>query len=214
MNDDPVDPGSPAPAATPTQASAEAVAIRRRWVSLGEAVAVAGVIIGGLTLWNSFEERRDAREIRAEERAAAKEAAAAALRRSGLIATEAKNGKIAFKGVDCALQSTDIRFPKALGIAPQGTVTVHEIDSVWFARSLLKLTDGGPDRRQGRLPILIDSLCTGPEGNRQESAIYDIAWRIEPQLLGRSLKLRGMVMRQRVTRNSGQATLDALWTKP
>jgi hypothetical protein len=85
---------------------------------------------------------------------------------------------------------------------------------VWFARSLLKLTDGGPDRRQGRLPILIDSLCTGPEGNRQESAIYDIAWRIEPQLLGRSLKLRGMVMRQRVTRNSGQATLDALWTKP
>lgn len=207
MNDDPVAPAAP-------EVTAETVAIRRRWLSLGEAVAVAGVIIGGLTFWNSFEERRDAREIRAEERAAAKEAALAAARRTGLIATEADGDTIAFKGVDCALQSADIRFPKALGVAAQSTVTVHEIEAGWIARPLLKMTDGGPDRRQGRLPVLIDSLCTGPEGNRQESAIYDIAWRIEPGLLGRSLKLRGMVMRQRVTGSGGQATLDALWTKP
>ncbi|OYW22692.1 MULTISPECIES: hypothetical protein [unclassified Sphingomonas] len=207
MSDDPVAPPAP-------EVTAETVAIRRRWLSLGEAVAVAGVIIGGLTFWNSFEERRDAREIRAEERAAAREAALAAARRTGLIATEADGSKIAFKGVDCALQSTDIRFPKPLGVSAQSTVTVHEFEAAWIARPLLKLTDGGDDRRQGRLPVLIDSLCTGPEGNRQESAIYDIAWRIEPALLGRSLKLRGMVMRQRITGSSGQATLDALWTKP
>ncbi len=207
MNDAPPPPLPPEP-------TAEAVAIRRRWLSLGEAVAVAGVIIGGLTFWNSFEERRDAREIRAEERAAAKEAASAAARRTGLIATDAGGSKIAFKGVDCALQSTDIRFPKALDVGAQGTVTVHEIEAAWFARPLLKLTDGEADRPQGRLPVLIDSRCTGPEGNRQESAIYDIAWRIEPGLFGRSVKLRGMVMRQRVTGSAGQATLDALWRKP
>ncbi len=207
MNDDPVVPPAP-------EVTAETVAIRRRWLSLGEAVAVAGVIIGGLTFWNSFEERRDAREIRAEERAAAREAALAASRRTGLIATEADGSTIAFKGVDCALQSADIRFPKALGVAAQSTVTVHEIEAAWIARPLLQLTDGGEDRRQGRLPVLIDSLCTGSEGNRQESAIYDIAWRIEPGLFGRSLKLRGMVMRQRVTGSGGQETLDALWIKP
>lgn len=203
-------PTEPAPAET----TAEAVAIRRRWVSLGEAVAVAGVIIGALTLWNSFEERRDAREIRAEERATAREAARAAARRTGLIATGADGRTITFKGVDCALQSTEVRFPKALGVPPQETVTVHAIEAGWFSRPLLKLTDGGPDRRQGRLPVLIDSLCTGPDGNRRETAIYDIAWRIEPQLFGRAIKLRGMTMREAAASNGGQARLDALWTKP
>lgn len=199
---------------TPPTETADAVAIRRRWVTLGEVVAVAGVIIAGLSFWNSSEERRDAREIRAEERAAASEAARATARRTGLIATEADGRTISFKGVDCALQSADIRFPKALGVSPQQTVTVHTIEAGWFDRALLKLTDGGADRRQGHLPVLIDSLCIGAGGNRQETAIYDIAWRIEPRLLGRVVRLRGMVMRESVSAGTGAARLDALWVKP
>ncbi len=199
---------------TPSEA-AEAAAVRRRWITLGEFVAVAGLVIAGLSLWTSWEERRDAREVRAEERAAAREAARAAASRSGLIATATNGRSIAFRGVDCALQSTDIRFPKALGVAPQGTVTVHAIDAAWFDRALLRLTDGGADRRQGRLPVLIDSVCTGSTGNRQESAIYDIAWRIEPRLFGRVVRLRGMAIRERTANHrEGAARLDALWSKP
>lgn len=193
---------------------AEAAALRRRWITLGEFVAVAGLIIAGLSFWNSWEERRDAREIRAEERAAAREAAAAAARRSGLIATGTDGRTISFKGFDCALQSTEIRFPRALGVAPQSTVTVHAIEAGWFERALLKRTDGGPDRREGRLPVLIASLCTTTSGNREEQAIYDIAWRIEPRLLGRVVRLRGMTLRQQVPASSGTARLDALWQGP
>ncbi|MEP6786171.1 MAG: hypothetical protein ABI898_10570 [Sphingomonadales bacterium] len=197
---------------TPAE-KAEAQAIRKRWVTLGEIVAVAGVIIAALTLWNSFYERRDAEQVRQDERRAAQENAAAERRRIGLVATDAGGDTLTFRGVECALQSTDITFPTALGIAPQLTVTVHEIQADWFAKPLLKLTDGGPDRRDGRIPVLIESRCIGESGARTETAIYDIVYRIEPRiLLGRSVKVRGMVLREAAGANA-RARLDALWGK-
>jgi predicted negative regulator of RcsB-dependent stress response len=35
----------------------EAAAIRRRWITLGEILAVIAVLISGLTLWNSYSDR-------------------------------------------------------------------------------------------------------------------------------------------------------------
>lgn len=198
-----------------TQAEqAEAKAIRRRWLTIGELVAVTGVLIAALTLWNNWSARRDDAAARADEQASARAEAAVARHRIGLVATGTPGSTLAFKGVACALQATDIRFPKALGVEPQFTVTVHEIHADWLAKPLLKMTDGGPDRRRGRIPVLIDSRCESASGPRTESAIYDLAWEIEPGLLGRSLKLRGLVQREDEAGKDGKARLDALWTKP
>ncbi len=35
--------------------AAEAAAIRRRWINLGEVLAVIAVLISALTLWNSYQ---------------------------------------------------------------------------------------------------------------------------------------------------------------
>jgi hypothetical protein len=186
---------------------------RRRWISLAELVAVAGLLIGALTLWINWSDRRADEATKADERRAAGEAAAAEKRRVGLVATNAGGGSLAFKGVACALQATDISFPRALGVQPQFTVTIHEIQADWFAKPLLKLTDGGPDEREGRLPVLIASRCEGEDGARQETAIYDIAYRIEPRMLrSRTVELRGLVLREQALRN-GQARLDAIWAQ-
>lgn len=211
LNDPTMTDPAPAPE-TPTEKT-EAQAIRKRWVTLGEIVAVAGVIIAALTLWNSFYERRDAEQVRQDERRAAQETAAAERRRIGLVATDEGGSSLAFKGVECALQSTNITFPTALGVPPQFTVTVHEIDASWFAKPLLKMTDGGADHRDGRIPVLIESRCIGDSGPRVETAIYDIVYRIEPRvLLGRTVKVRGMVLHEAAGSNA-KARLDALWAK-
>ena len=47
----------------------EAAAIRRRWITLGEVLAVIGVLISGLALWNSWSERSAAEKARAAEKA-------------------------------------------------------------------------------------------------------------------------------------------------
>lgn len=197
---------------TPAE-KAEAQAIRRRWVTLGEIIAVAGVVIAALTLWNSFYERRDAEQVRQDERRAANEASAAERRRIGLVATDEGGDTLGFKGVECALQATTITFPPALGVAPQFTVTVHEIRADWFAKPLRKITDGGPDKRDGRIPVLIESQCLGEGGARNERAIYDIVYRMEPRILQpRAVKVRGLVLHEQAGPNA-KARLDALWRR-
>lgn len=196
------------------QERAEARALRRRWISIGEAVAVAGVVIAGLGFWNSYSERQDAAAERAVERraeAAEKAEAAKARGRVRLVTTgvDAKGVDIAAQA-GCALQSTDIRFPAALGASAQSTVLTHRIEADWLAAPLLKLTDGGADRQDGRMPVLIAAACTGTDGDHAETAIYDILWRIEPggMLSGRKLTLRGLVRRE----GGGDGKrLDALW---
>ena len=42
---------------TTPEAKAEAAAARRRWLTLAEIVAIAGVVIAGLTLWNNWQGR-------------------------------------------------------------------------------------------------------------------------------------------------------------
>ena len=196
------------------QERAEARALRRRWISIGEAVAVAGVVIAALGFWNNYSERQDAAAERAIERQAAAKGKAeemAALKRVRLV-TSAVDGKgITIAAPEgCALQSTEIRFPAALGVDSRSTVVTHRIEAEWVAAPLLKATDGGPDRREGRLPVLIAATCTGADGDHNETAIYDLLWRTEPGgvLSGRALRLRGLVRREA----GGDAKrLDTLW---
>jgi hypothetical protein len=195
---------------TPAE-KAETRAIRRRWITIGEAVAVAGVIIAGLTFWNGYEDRRDAvaeREVATLAAAAEKNAAR---HRVTLAASAVDGDGIAFGAQGgCPLQSSEIRFPSAFGVDPKSTVITHRIESDWIAKPLLKLTDGGADRREGRVPVLIDAECIAEDGNRDETAIYDLLWQTEPGGLlgGRSLKLRGLVRR---SPGGDQRRLDALW---
>lgn len=205
---DPLPPADPVPE-TPAE-KAEAQAIRKRWITLGEFLAVAGVIIAALTLWNSFYERRDAEQVRQDERRATQEAEAAQLRRIGLIATDDGGSTLGFNGVACALQASDITFPAALGVAPQSTVTVHEIQAAWFSDELRKqLKD--KDRREGRIPVLIESRCIGANGARVERALYDIVYRMEPRILqSRAVKVRGLIFHEQAAANA-PARLDALW---
>ncbi|MFD1787189.1 hypothetical protein ACFSC3_06370 [Sphingomonas floccifaciens] len=191
---------------TPAE-KAESRAIRRRWISIGEAVAVAGVVIAGLTFWSGYEDRQDA----AADKAATRAEKSAERRRVPLTTAATDKRGVEFRGpADCPLASTDIRFPSALGVATQTTVATHRIDADWIARPMRKLTDGGADRRDGRIPILVTATCTADDGDRSETAIYDLLWRTEPGGLigGRSFTLRGMVRR---AAGGDQTRLDSLW---
>jgi len=192
---------------------AETRAIRRRWISIGEAVAVAGVVIAGLTFWNGYEDRRDATAEKEATRLAEAAEKSASRHRVTLLATAVDDDGITFKAQEgCALQSSEIRFPSALGVEPKSTVVTHRLEADWIARPMLKLTDGGDDRREGRVPVLIEGTCTAEDGERTAKATYDLLWRTEPGGLigGRSFRLRGLV---RKAPGGDQRRLDG-WKGP
>lgn len=214
----PLDPPEPTPseqiAADTAVAKAEAAATRRRWITLGEVVAVAAVVISGLTFWNSWSERQDAAAERQAERAAEskEKAVSSAVLLTGTV--EEDGAILTLSDPAHRIQQIEIRFPKALGVSPQTSVLEPQIEADWIAAPMLKLTDGGADRREGRLPVAITASYWDADVQRTSTAIYDLVWRTEPRTLqGRTLKLRGVILRERVT-DDGPARIDGMWKAP
>jgi hypothetical protein len=186
----------------------EAAATRRRWVTLAEVVAVAGLLIGALTLWLSWSDKRaEQAEKIAEQRAAARERG-----RVDLSASVEDGGRVlALKDERHELSEARIVFPRTLGIPAQRPAGDPQIDADWFAGALLAATDKGDDRRSGRLPVLVTVRYFDGDTPRVATDTYDVVWRTEGRLLrGRVLKLDGLRLRQR---GGDQATLDAAWAR-
>lgn len=184
----------------------EAAATRRRWVTLAEVLAVAGVVIAALGLYNSWSERR-ASEV---EKVAAQTDEAHARRRVDLTATVADSGQT-LELKDATHDITDLRivFPRKLGV-PAQTPVEPTVDAGWFDDAILKATDGGADDRTGRLPVLVTARYLDGDAQRSATAIYDIVWRTEGRLLrGRTLKMEGFRIRER---GGSQARIDGMWT--
>ena len=186
----------------------EAAATRRRWVSLAEIVAVAGLLIGALTLWMNWSDRRaDQADKTAAQTAEAREKA-----RVELAATVEDGGRtLALKDQRHDLSDAVVAFPRPLAIATQRPSGDPAIEAEWIAAPLLKLTDGGADERTGRLPVLLTVRYWDGDVARTATGIYDVVWKTEGRVLrGRTLSLQGLRLRQR---GGTQAQLDAAWAR-
>jgi len=184
-------------------------ATRRRWITLAEIVAVAGVLIGALTLWTGWSDRREARE------AASAAAADTARDQARLdITGTVQDGGDAILLADARHDIRDVRFrfPSALKVAARQPAGDPAIEANWIAAPMLKLTDGGADERTGRLPVLATIRYWDGDREREASAIYDVVWRTEGRMLqGRVFKLQGLKLRQR---GGDAAALDRVWQRP
>lgn len=217
MNDHPETPDTAAQSkldAKTEMRAAEAAAIRRRWISLGEALALIAVAISGLTLWNSWSERRDsAAEKTAEVRQASTRAATLVL-----MAADSGERRLMLKATaaDQTIQSQKIVFPTALGAEPAETTGEPRIEAAWFERALIKAREAAklPDNSRGdeRLPVVITTRFLVGGQPHEDVALYDLGYTISGKLLaGHSVTLRGLSLAARVPAASAQARLDARW---
>ena len=195
--------------------AAEAAAIRRRWITLGEMLAVAAVLISALTLWNSYSERAHSEASRnAEERKAATRAETLLIK-----ATPADGGRrltLAALNPEQTIQSQTIAFPSALGTSPVETTGDARIEAGWFGEALRKArkAKGRPDESKGdeRLPLAITTRYLVDGKLLTDVALYDIGYVLEGHLLGGStVRLRGLSLRRRLDAASAGPALDAAW---
>ena len=188
---------------------AEAAKTRRRWISLAEVVAVAGVLIAATSLYLGWADRReDAAAKQAEQTAEARKSTTARL-----VGTVEDDGKRVVLGdpAQAAVASIDVVFPRTLGVGTQETIVPPRVEAGWIDDALLKLTDGGADAVRGRLPVLIASTIAQGDRPAVDRAIYDVVFATEGRTFGgRTLKLEGVVFRERV-RSDAAARLDTLW---
>ncbi len=193
---------------------AEAAKVRRRWITLGEVLGVAAVLISGLTLWNNWNDRRETKA----EKAATEQRASAKVAKLVLVAADGGKQTLALKPAapEQSVQSQTILFPTALGVSPAATTGEPRIEGGWFEHALVKAREaaGQPDNSRGdeRLPVVIVTQFLADGDPHEDVALYDVGYTISGKFLGgHSVTLRGISLVAKVKRDHAQARLDARW---
>jgi hypothetical protein len=192
--------------------AAEAAAIRRRWITLGEILAVIAVLISGLTLWNSYSERSATEAERAEQK---KRDAA----RTQALVLKAEGGRkrLAMTALDPgqAIQSQTIIFPSPLGLKAIETLIEPRIEAGWIkdaARKAREAGEAGKPSGDSRMPVAIRTRFVSGGETFTDVSIYDVGYRREGNLLGGSeVELLGLSLVERVSGRNAQARLDSIW---
>lgn len=191
------------------QEKAEAQAIRRRWITLGEVLAVVAVLISGLTFWNSYQERKSAEADRIASSQKAEKAETALVLKASV---EDDGRQLAIAALDSgqAIQSQRILFPTAIGVAPVDTVADPRIEAAWIGDALTKQKDGGSGDH--RVPVAIITRFVVDGDLRSDAALYQLAYRREGRFLqGSVVRLRGLALVGRIKAPTAQKRVDALW---
>lgn len=183
---------------------------RLRWITLGEAVAIAAVAISGLTFWNSYEDRRDARAEKAVEAARATTPAPFYLK--AFANSDGSTLSLTPVVADHVVQGQTLRFPPAFALSPVTTTSDARIEAGWFGDALKadRKTRSLPDETQGdeRVPVLIETDYLANGEAMKARAYYDIGYALEGHFLrGASVKLRGLSLIGKAP--AGDAAADA-----
>ena len=191
-------------------------AMRRRWLrwlTLGEILGVAALVISALTFWNGYSERRQSEQAKAAEHRQDDVRARTLI----LKADREKNGDMLVLSPtgDQVIQGQTIAFPKALGVDPVDS-TDPRIEASWFADGLKKArrAAGEDDRVRGdaRVPVAITTRFAADGEMAEDVTLYDVGYVTGSSLLGgTSIKLRGLSLVGRSSTKAAPARLDALW---
>lgn len=204
------------PPETKEERAQEAAAIRRRWITLGEVIAVLAVSISALTLYTNWADKRDERS----EKAAESSKASARSAKLVLNATDVQDDRMTLRPTDPdqVVQSQTIRFPAALGLAPVDTTGDPRVEARWFEKALKKARDKAklPDDSVGdeRLPVAITTRFVVDGDTHEAVALYDIGYGISGGwIAGHDLRLRGLSRVSAIEGPGAQAAIDTRWRK-
>jgi hypothetical protein len=190
----------------------EAAAIRRRWITLGEVLAVVGVLISGLALWNSWSERSAAEADRAAQKARqADESRNLLLKSSG----GGKRLALTAHDPDQAIQSQTLLFPSPFGLGAFETAEPR-IEAEWVKRATRKAQEkDGKVRGDARMPVAITTRFVADGRAFADTALYYIGYQESDGGLfgGGDVKLKGLSLIGRTDPEQAQKRLDAIWAQ-
>lgn len=157
--------------------------IRRRWINLGEFVAVGGLLISGLALWNSWRDGSDETETKIVEQ----EAKPIPLALRGRVEDDGKRLVIAPVESGHALDSLQLTAgERRVAVGSDGELSASEVESM--------LPDDIDKSRDGQFVVSVDARYIERGADRTGGGRYTLSYRwVDGGLLGgKSLRLTGL----------------------
>ena len=197
------------------QERAEAARVRRRWINLGEILAIVAVAISALTLWNSYSERKSTEAAHKQESVqSARKAAILTLR--AVADRDGATLALSPRADNQAIQEQTITFPTALGLSPAETSSDARIERSWFDGALVKARRAaGIEDTLGdaRLPVMIETHYLADGEAETDRAVFELGYATSHSLLGGTeIHLRGLSRVGAVAKaDAGQKRIDASW---
>lgn len=165
-----------------TDNSPEARAVRRRWINLGEFVAVAGLVISGLALWNSWGD--DKEESPAATAPAPERAIPLALR--GTVRDDGKQLVLAPVESGHALDSMTLTAGgRGINVGSDGQVSAIAFQSL--------VGKPGEGEKTGSIPVKVEARYVEAGEDRRGGGTYRVRYRWDGGGLfgGKELRLTG-----------------------
>jgi hypothetical protein len=189
-----------------------------RWLTLAEIVAVAALVITGLSFWDSHRERvredRDRAAATAERQAQTQaDARAAALKQTFVMtgAREDDGAKVRLTSVNDGqvIQTQTVWFPAPLRSDSVETTGNPRLEVGWIENGLRK---NAGKAKTGRVPVGVLTVFIEDGQTKTDRAIYQLGYSIHPRTLRADrVELEGLSLARRDVSGDLQAATGALW---
>ncbi|HVY33078.1 MAG TPA: hypothetical protein VG960_01535 [Caulobacteraceae bacterium] len=189
----------------------------RKWrlkspIPLGQAVAVAGVVIAALGLYVSYAQRqadKQQAELESQQRAQAQSIL--------VLRGEGEGGRIRLipANPDQVVQSQAIYFPAALRGGPVHITGDGRIDAGWFADGLKRALHGAADDGAER-DLTVGVSTTFVQGGQvmTDNSLYQLGFTVHPRLLqGAEVSIEGIALGRRAVATPLQNAVDEAWVR-
>lgn len=186
-----------------------------RWLTLAEIVAVAALVITGLSFWDTHRERVREDRDRAAAASQRQAEAQAAARKMTFVMTGAREDdglKVRLTSVNegQVIQTQTVWFPFELRSDSVETTGNPRLEAGWIEGGLRKHAGKA---RTGRVPVGVLTVFIEDGQTKTDRSIYQLGYSIHPRTLrADKVELEGLSLAQRGVSGDLQAAVGTLWS--
>jgi hypothetical protein len=186
-----------------------------RWLTLAEIVAVAALVITGLSFWDSHRERvREDRERAAAASERQAEAQAAARKMTFVMTGTREKGGETIRLISVndgqVIQTQTVWFPAELRSDSVETTGNPRLEIGWIEKGLRKKAGKA---KTGRVPVGVLTVFIEDGVTKTDRAIYQLGYSIHPRTLrADKVELEGLSLARRGVSGDLQAAAGNLWS--
>ena len=180
-----------------------------RWLTIGEFVGVAALIIAALGYWDTRHEH--AAEAKREQAEQAAQALKETFLLTGSVNDAGDQAKLSSVNSEQVIQTQTVWFPKDVRGASVETTGNPRLEAHWIDEGL---RNAAGKARQGRVPVGIQTVYIEDGQTKTDRSLYELGYSLHPRFLaGDRVQFEGLSLARRGVSGDLQAAADAAWGK-